>query len=323
MAEHSAAADLGNERARSRLGLDATRRASADAAAPDRRARLRSRGHGAFRILRDAAASFSEHDMSTYAAALAYRLLFSLFPFLVFLTTLLGFLHMPELFQWLREQAAYLLPEQAMDLVDTVVREVQTPQGGLMSVAIALAIWSASAGVLGTMNALNVVFEVKERRATWKRIVVSLVYTLALALMLIIAAAMMITGPGLLGWLAHYVRLDSVFITLWAWLRWPVVLLLLTLVVSMVYYAGPNLRQPFRLITPGAIIAVAAWVAASFGFAFYVQNFASYSKTYGSMGAVVVLLLYFFLSAAVMLFGAEVNAVLARARGEPIREDTG
>ena len=284
---------------------------------------LRGRGLGAFRIVRLAVSSFSDHDMSTYAAALAYRLLFSLFPFLVFLTTLLGFLGMPELFEWLRSQAAYLLPGQAMDLVNTVVTEVQTPQGGLMSVAVALAIWSASAGVLGTMNALNVVFEVEERRATWKRIVVALVYTLALALMLVIAAGMMITGPGLLTWLTHYVRLDSYFIEAWTWLRWPVVLFLLMLVVSMVYYAGPNLRQPFRLITPGAVIAVVAWVAASIAFALYVQSFAGYSKTYGSMGAVIVLLLYFFLSAAVMLFGAEVNAVLMRSRGEPIREDTG
>ena len=284
---------------------------------------LRARSLGAIKTLQLSAASFSRHDMSTYAAALAYRLLFSLFPFLVFLTTLLGFLRMPELFDWLREQAAFLLPEQAMDLVNTVVTELQTPQGGLMSLAIALAIWSASAGVLGTMNALNVVFEVKERRAAWKRVIVSLVYTLALALMLIIAATMMITGPGLLSWLAHYVKLDTFFVMLWTWLRWPIVLLLLILVVSMVYYAGPNLRQPFRLITPGAVIAVAAWVAASFAFAYYVQNFASYNKTYGSMGAVIVLLLYFFLSAAVMLFGAEVNAVLARARGEPIREDSG
>jgi membrane protein len=284
---------------------------------------LRGRTLGAFRVVRLAASGFSTHDMSTYAAALAYRLLFSLFPFIVFLTTLLGFLRMPELFDWLRDQAAYLLPEQAMDLVNTVVTEVQTPQGGLMSVAVALAIWSASAGVLGTMNALNVVFEVKERRATWKRILVSLVYTLALALMLVIAAAMMITGPGLLTWLTHYVRLDSYFIEVWTWLRWPVVLFLLTLVVSMVYYAGPNLKQPFRLITPGAVIAVVAWVAASIAFAVYVQTFAGYNKTYGSMGAVIVLLLYFFLSAAVMLFGAEVNAVLMRAHGEPIREDTG
>ena len=101
-------------------------------------------------IAKKAFANFIAHDMPTYAAALAYRLLFSIFPFLVFLTTLLGFLGMPELFDWMRSQAAYVLPNEAMDLVNTVVTELETPRGGLMSVAIALAVWSASAAVLGT-----------------------------------------------------------------------------------------------------------------------------------------------------------------------------
>ena len=291
---------------------------------------LRSGPHGSsskalsvWRITRRAVADFFAHDMPTYAAALAYRVLFSLFPFLVFLTTLLGFLGVPELFDWMREQAAYVLPGQAMDLVNSVVTELETPQGGLMSVAVALALWSASAAVLGTINALNVVFDVKERRPAWKRFAVSLVYTLALALMLVSAATMMITGPELLTWLSRYIGLDAFIVFLWAWLRWPLAVFLLILVVAIVYYAAPNLRQPFRIITPGAVIAVSAWIAASLAFAYYVQSFASYNKTYGSMGAVIVLLLYFFLSAAVMLFGAEVNAVLARERGDALEEAEG
>jgi membrane protein len=213
-----------------------------------------------------------------------------------------------------------VLPTEAMELVNTVLSELQHTQGGLMSAAVALAVWSASAAVLGTMNALNVAYDVKERRPTWKRFVVAIVYTLALALMLIIAAAAMISGPAVLGWVAHYAGLDTFFILLWAWLRWAVAVFLLMLVVSMVYYAAPNVKQPFRFITPGAVIAVATWIAASVAFGYYVQNFAGYNKTYGSMGAVIVLMFYFFLSAAVMLFGAEVNAVLARERGEPIEE---
>lgn len=261
--------------------------------------------------------------MSTYAAALAYRVLFSLFPFLVFLTTLLGFLGLPEFFDWMRAQAAYLLPSAAMDLVDSVVTELETPQGGLMSVAIALALWSASAAMLGTMNALNVAFEVKERRPMWKRFAVSLVYTVCLALMMTIAATMMVTGPDFLTWLSRYVGLDAVFVSLWAWLRWPIAVFMLLLVVGVVYWAAPNAKVPFRLITPGAVLAVTSWIGASLAFGFYVTHFASYNKTYGSMGAVIVLLLYFFISAAVMLLGAELNAVLARSRGEPIKEANG
>jgi membrane protein len=284
---------------------------------------MAKRSTGALRIAKLAIGDFFAHDMPTYAAALAYRVLFSLFPFLIFLTALLGFFRMPQLFDWLREQAAYVLPAEAMQLVDTVLSELQTPQGGLMSFAIALALWSASAAVVETMNALNVAYDVKERRPAWKRTLVSILYTLALALMLGIAAGLMLTGPAVLGWVARYVGLDAIFIAFWTYLRWPVAAFLLMIAVAMIYYAAPNIKQPFRLLSPGAVLAVSVWIIASIAFAFYVQSFGDYNKTYGSMGAVVILLLYFFLSAAVMLFGAEVNAVIMRERGERIEEPQG
>jgi membrane protein len=265
-----------------------------------------------WRFLKLTLTEFSADAMTTYAAALAYRLIFSIFPFLIFLTALLGFLGAPQFFDWMRDQAAYLLPQQAMSAVDNVLSELQTPQGGLMSVGIALAIWSASAGVLGTMDALNVAYDVEERRPMWKRILVAILYTLALAIMLIVAAALMISGPAFLTWLTHYVGLDQLFITIWAWIRWPVAIFLLMLAIALVYWAAPNVKQPFRFITPGSVLAVTVWVIASLGFGFYVQNFADYNQTYGSLGAVIILLFYFYLSAAVLLFGAELNAVIAR-----------
>jgi membrane protein len=213
-----------------------------------------------------------------------------------------------------------VLPPDAMNLVNTVLAELQTPQGGLMSFAVAIALWSASAAVVETMNALNVAYDVKERRPAWKRTLVSILYTLALAIMLGLAAGLMLTGPAFLGWLAQFVGLGAVFIAIWTWVRWPVAALLLMVAAALVYYAAPNLKQRFRLISPGAVIAVSVWILASIGFAFYVQTFANYNKTYGSMGAVIILLLYFFLSSAVFLFGAEVNAVIARERGERIEE---
>jgi len=278
-------------------------------------------GHiGVWHVGKRAIAAFFADDMPTYAAALAYRVLFSIFPFLIFLTTLLGFLGIPEFFEWMRGQAAYVLPEQAMKLVNSVLAELQKEQRGLMSVAIALSVWSASAAVMGAINALNVAYRVTERRPAWKRMLVSIIYTLALALMLIIAAGMMITGPTFLTWLAGYVRLDSFFITVWAWARWPITAFILLLVVAIVYWAAPNVKQPFRLITPGAVIAVTAWIGASVAFGLYVQHFSAYSATYGSMGAVIMLLFFFFLSAAVVLFGAELNATLAREQGERVEE---
>ena len=274
----------------------------------------------ALRVAKLAFTDFFADEMTTYAAALAYRVLFSLFPFLIFLTSLLGLLGAPQLFDWMREQAAYVLPAQGMELVTTVLAELEQTEGGVMSAAVALAVWSASIAVVGTMDALNVAYDVKERRPVWKRYIVAMLYTVSLALMLIVAAATMITGPALLEWLTDYVGLSALFIAVWAWLRWPIAVFLLLLVVGIVYYAAPNVKQRFRVITPGAVIAATTWIAASLAFGYYVQNFASYSKTYGSIGAVIVLLFYFFLSAAVMLFGAEVNAVLARERGERIEE---
>jgi membrane protein len=271
-------------------------------------------------VLKLAVVDFFQDEMTTYASALAYRVLFSLFPFLIFLTSLLGLLGAPQLFDWMRDQAAYLLPHDAMELVNTVVLELQRTQGGILSAAVALALFSASMAMVGTMDALNVAYEVKERRATWKRFFVAIVYTVALALMLVIAAAAMISGPALLEWVARYVGLDAMFIAVWSWLRWGAAMVLLMLVVSFVYYAAPNVKHDYELLTPGAVIAVAAWIAASLGFGYYVQNFASYNKTYGSIGAVIVLLFYFYISAAVMLFGAEVNAVLTREKGEKIEE---
>ena len=191
-----------------------------------------------FRVARLAVVSFFADDMPTHAAALAYRMLFSLFPFLIFLTTLLGFLGMPQLFEWLREQASYLLPAQGMEQVNAVLRDLQAPPGGLMSVAIAVSVWSASVGIVGTMNALNVAYDVKERRPVWKRILVSIMYTVTLAAMLIAAAAAMLSGPTLLTWIAQYVGLDALFIAVWAWLRWAVAGFLLLLVVALVYWAG-------------------------------------------------------------------------------------
>jgi membrane protein len=281
---------------------------------------MSKRSTGALRVAKLAIADFLADDMPTYAAALSYRVLFSIFPFLVFLTTLLGFVGLPQLFDWLREQAGYMLPAQAMELVNTVLSELQTPQGGLMSVAVAIAIWSASAAVVETMNALNVAYDVKERRPAWKRTLVSILYTFALAILFGITAGLMLTGPAVLGWIGQYVGLDALFIAIWTWARWPIAAFLLMVIAAIVYYAGPNLKQPFRLISPGAVLAVSVWIVASLAFAFYVQSFADYNKTYGSMGAVIVLLLYFFISAAVMLFGAEVNAVIARERGDPIEE---
>jgi len=142
------------------------------------------------------------------------------------------------------------------------------------------------------------------------------VYTIALAGLLIATSGLMVIGPRTIEWIAKQVHLGSQFVTLWTWLRWPVIALLLVVVAALIYDVAPNIDQPFILITPGAVVAVISWMLASVGFSFYVSRFGNYSSTYGSLGGIIVLLLYFYISSAALLLGAEVNAAVRRSRRE-------
>lgn len=270
------------------------------------------RGLGPLELCKKSIHDFFEDDMTTYAAALAYQVLFSIFPFIIFLIALLGFLRLSTFFDWLRMQMQMLLPEQAMQQVNLVISELQQPQSGLLSIGVVAALWTASSGIRATMHALNVAYDVKERRPAWKLYPLSVLYTVSIAILMVLAAALLIVGPEAMQWLAHWVGLEQIFVLLWSILRLPIAMFLLTVVVAMIYYVGPNVRQEFHLISPGAVISVAVWVGGSLAFDYYVRNFANYSAMYGSVGAVVVLLLYFYISAAVLLFGAELNAAIAQ-----------
>lgn len=260
---------------------------------------------------KESVSEFLEDDMMTYAAALAYQVLFSLFPFIIFLIALLGFLQIPGFFDWLVEQARAVLPQDALGQVTEVITEIQHQrEGGALSFGIIVTIWVASAGVRSTMNAMNAAYDVREGRPTWKRYVLSIVYTLGLAIMIVVAVGLMLIGPQVMTWLAQQFGMDQLFVTLWRWLRIPVAIVLLMISVALMYYFAPNVDHKFRLITPGAVLAVIVWAAASFGFSYYVSNFANYNAMYGSIGTIIVLLLYFYISSLVLLFGAEVNAVI-------------
>jgi membrane protein len=250
-------------------------------------------------------------DMPSYAAALAYRALFAFFPFFALLVALLGILGVVGFFDWLIDQAYATLQEQYARLGEQVIEEIQyQAQGGLLLIGIGTAVWTVSSGVRTLTKALNAVHEVEETRPGWKRYGLSFFYALGLAIMVILAMALLLIGPEVVEWVVGLVGLDEVFISLWTWLRLPLALILTMLSVSIVYWAIPNVNHPYRLITPGAALAVIAWVVASLGFSFYLANFANYSVIYGSLGAAFALLLYFYISAAVLLMGAEVNVAI-------------
>lgn len=256
---------------------------------------------------------FSADDMLTYAAAVAYQVFFSLFPFIIFLLSLLGMLKIPGLFDFLLQQSKAVMPGQAFSLIEGIVSQVRSQSaGGILSFGAVVALWSASSAVRMTMHAMNVAYDVEAERPAWKKIPLSILYTLMLAAMLILAVGLVLLGNTAAEWFSQQVGLGNMFVTLWTWLRIPVAVVLLVVILAIVYDLFPNFDQPFRLITPGAVLAVIVWIAASLGFSFYVSNFSSYSATYGSIAAVIIILLYFFISAAVVLFGAEVNAEVYR-----------
>ena len=256
---------------------------------------------------------YLRHNLLEYSAALAYRSLFAFFPFLALLVLLLGFFNLSDFFDWLTEQVHSVLQGQYAAVAEQVIKQSQyQAQSALPIIVIGLAIWSASSGVRTLTKALNAVNEVEESRPGWKRYALSFFYALDLAIMIIVAGTLLLVGPRVVEWIVGIVGLDEVFVSLWAWLRLPVALVLLMHAVSIIYWAFPNVNQPYRLITPGAALAVIVWVIASLGFSFYLANFANYSVIYGSLGAAFALLLYFYISAAVLLFGAEVNAEIHR-----------
>jgi len=271
-------------------------------------------------VIKEAVKDFLADDMMTYAAALAYRILLALFPFVIFLLTLLGAVGRPEFFDQLLAQASAALPGEAFRLLEQVINEIRGQAGGVLSFSILFALWAASTAVRSVMNAINVAYDVKETRPTWKIYLLSIVYTIGLAILLIAAAGLLLLGPNAMQWLAEQIGLSQFVATLWTWLRWPLAILLLLLTIAVVYKVAPNIDQPFKFITPGAGIAVLTWILASLGFSYYVGNFANYGATYGSLGGIIILLLYFFISAAVLLFGAEINATILPASAAKPKE---
>src|SRR5215217_8927326 len=262
---------------------------------------------------------FFEHPMATYAAALAYRGLFGLFPFVFILVVLVGALGIPDFFDRATEhahaQSSHYVPQQLEPVVEPAREQVQPLVGmieraerqagdKLLFFGVAVALWSVSAVARTLTEAFNVAYQVVETRSWWKQLVLSLAFGPVLALVVIVSVALMLVGPQLVGSIAALVDLDELFVRLWGWLRFPVALLLLAVVLSVVYRFGPNAKQRFRSVVPGAALSVVLWAISSVGFSFYLANFADYGVTYGSLGAAVGLLFYLYLCATVVLFGA-------------------
>jgi len=264
-------------------------------------------------LVERSARSFARHDMTVYATALAYRGLFALFPFTLFLVAVIGFLRVDAVLGWLAEQGPPGIrgnvPQPVASLLEQAFGQ---DHGWLFLVGIALAFWSVSISALFLTKALNAVFEVQETRPPWKRIASSLTFAPSLALAAVTAVTLMLVTSRAAAWLAAWVGLDEAFVQLWTLLRWPTALLLLALVVAAIYRYAPDEDLTFRSVLPGAVVAVLSWALASLAFSFFLTVFPFHGVAYGSLGTAISLLFYLYFSAAVLLFGAELNAELLR-----------
>lgn len=264
--------------------------------------------------------------MTTYAAALAYRGLFALFPFVLLVVLFLGLFDFAGLFDQLAQQARSggqdqplhdaLSPagdgeDPAVQWLGGLVEQARKQAGaGLVSFGVAASLYSVYVAARTLSEAMNAAYEVVETRPGWKRSLLAGIFGPALALVVVIALVLMLVGPRVVEWLGGLVGLDEVFVALWAWCRLPVALLFLLLSLMILYRFGPDVRQTHRSVMLGAGLAVVAWLLTSIGFSVYLAYFADYGATYGSLGAAIGLLFYLYLSAAVVLAGAEVNSVI-------------
>jgi membrane protein len=202
-----------------------------------------------------------------------------------------------------------------------MIEEAQKQAAGeLLFFGTAVALWSTSALARTLTEAFNTAYEIAETRPGWKRYALSLAFGPVLASVVIVSVGMMLIGPQLVERIAELVGLDEMFVFLWGWLRFPVALFLLAVVLSLVYRYGPDTKLRFRSVGRGAALAVVLWAISSVGFSFYLANFANYGVTYGSLGAAVGLLFYLYLTASIVLLGAEVNAAIYHALPDEILE---
>lgn len=254
----------------------------------------------------------NEHDIFGSAAQLSYYFLLALFPLLLFLVTLLGYLAQAgsQLRIGLMSYLATVMPASSVQLIQTTLDEISSSRGGgKLSLGLLAALWAASNGMGAVTQTLNVAYGVKETRPWWKVRVISIFLTLALSVLIVLALLIVLYGGQLVDLLAGYLGLSSVARILWKVLQWPVALFFVLATFHLIYYFAPNVRHR-RWSTPGALVAVGLWLLISFGFKLYLHFFNSYSVTYGSLGALIILMLWFYLTGAAILIGGELNSEL-------------
>lgn len=269
-------------------------------------------------MLRRTVNEFSKDNLTDGAAALTYYSVLSIFPALVVLVAVLGLLGSSAT-QSLIDTIGQVAPGQPRELLVGAIEELQGSRGlagPLAIVGLVGALWSASGYIGAFMRASNAIYEMPEGRPVWKTVPMRLGVTLVVVALLAVCAAGVVATGTLAEKLGRAFGIGSTGVRVWEIAKWPVLALVVSLVFALLYWSSPNVRLPgFRRLSPGGLLAVLLWAAASAGFAFYIAKFASYNKTYGSLAGVIIFLVWLWISNIAVLLGAEFDAELARGRG--------
>lgn len=277
------------------------------------------------RVVRLTYAGVRSKHTSQLAAGLSYYFILSLFPLLIAFAAGLALVPLPHLFDQILMLMGRFIPADSMGLVRGVLRDVISPHGGsILSVGIVLTIWAASGGVAALVEAVNVAYNLDDRRSFVRKRLLAIGLMFAVGTLAILALALMVVGPGFGRWLAGKAGLGGVFVALWPYLRWALSIACAVLSIELIYMWAPSVRRRFRSTLPGAVIALVTWLVLSSGLGLYLRNFGKLNKTYGTLAAAVALLLWLYWTAFSILIGAQFNAETMRKEeaAAPAQEET-
>ena len=258
-----------------------------------------------------------EDELLDRAAGLLYYFSFALLPTLLFLTALLGLLPFPDLMGQLLDYADRMLPSDAASLLRRTLAEIVSgASGGLLSIGVFAALWAASSGMLSIMTALNVACRVSEQRRWWTSRLIAIGLTVGFSLFTLSALLLLVFGGRIGEAVARRIGLTPVFTLAWTLLQWPVVFCLALTGLALVYYLAPAAGRRWHWITPGSTFALGAWLAMSSALKLYVTYLVNYNATYGSIGGVILLMLWLYVSGVALLVGAEIDSAVDEAAAE-------
>jgi membrane protein len=272
-------------------------------------------------FLLDLNQEISEDNVYNGAAALGFYLTLAIFPAMILVMSIIPYLPIQDVDKAIMDLLGQALPEEAYGMVEGVVKEVTAERrGGLLSFGILGTLWAASTGMYAIMQQLNVTYDVKEERSFIRARAIAILLSILFFLLVIGAFTLIVLGGVIEDWLGSQFGFSDVLLIFFAVFRWVIIALALLLGFALIYRYAPNVEQKFKFITPGSVLGVVLLIVVSIGFAIYTSNFADYSATYGSIGAVIILMLWLYCAGLVILVGSEVNSLVEHYSSEGKRK---